>query len=49
MFQNVDVTWEVKFVSNNYSNPNTNPKTHALTLTDPRDAFDSFLLCAGIL
>jgi len=45
MLQNGDVTREVKFVSNDYSNPNTNPKiltTLALTLTDPHDAFESF-------
>jgi len=49
MLQNGDVTREMKFVFNDYSNPNTNPKTLttlALTLTDPQDAFDSF--CAPV-
>ena len=39
------MTGEVKFLSNDYTNPNTNPKTLtmlALTLTDPNDAFESF-------
>jgi len=49
MLQKGDVTREVKFVSNDYSNPNTNPKTLttlALTLADPHDAFDSY--CAPV-
>jgi len=36
---------EVKFLSDDYTNPNTNPTTLttlALTLTDPLDAFESF-------
>src|SRR6218665_1353029 len=40
-----DVTQEVKFLSSNYTNPNTNPKaltTLTLTLTDPHGAFESF-------
>jgi len=49
MLQNGDVTKEVKFVSNDYSNPDTNPKiltTLALTLTGPLDALGSF--CAPV-
>src|SRR6218665_2277315 len=43
MLQNGYVTLEVKFVSNDYSNPNTNPKTlTTLALTEAHDAFDSF-------
>ena len=44
-----DVTWEVEFLSNDYSNPNTNSKTLtslALTLADHHDAFESF--CAPV-
>src|SRR6218665_2829434 len=40
-----DVTREVEFLSNDYTNPNTNPKTpttFALTLADHHDAFESF-------
>src|SRR6218665_3006570 len=40
-----DVTREVEFLSNDYTNPNTNPKTLtmlALTLADHHDAFKSF-------
>ena len=40
-----DVTREVEFLSNDYTNPNTNPKTLttlALTLADHHDAFESF-------
>jgi len=40
-----DETREVKFLSNDYTNPNTSPKTLttlALTLTDHHDAFESF-------
>jgi len=36
---------EVKFLSNDYTNPNTNPKTFTtltLTLTDPQNAFERF-------
>jgi len=36
---------EMKFPSNDYTNPNTNPKaltTLTLTLTDPHGAFESF-------
>jgi len=35
----------VKFLPNDYTNSNTNPKTITmliLTLTDPHDAFESF-------
>src|SRR6218665_2499317 len=38
-----EVTREVEFLSNNYTNPDTNPKTLttlALTLADHYDAFD---------
>src|SRR6218665_882306 len=38
-------TREVKFLSNDYTNNNTDPKTLLmliLTLTDPHDAFESF-------
>jgi len=41
---------EVKFLSNDYTNPNTIPrtlKTLTLTLTDPHDAFESF--CAPVV
>ena len=44
-----DVTQEAKFLSNDYANPNTNPKTLTtltLTLTDPHDAFGNF--CATV-
>jgi len=44
-----DVTWKVKFLSNDYTNPNTNQKTLTtliLTLTDPHDAFEKF--CAPV-
>src|SRR6218665_1900756 len=44
-----DVTQEVKFLSNDYTNPNTNPKTLMtliLALTDSHDAFES--LCAPV-
>ena len=45
-----DVTREVKkFLSNDYTNPNTNHKTLVtliLTLTDPQGAFESFCLPA---
>src|SRR6218665_287472 len=44
-----DVTWEVEFLSNDYTNPNTNPKilkTLALTLADHHNAFESF--CAPV-
>src|SRR6218665_3146868 len=37
-----DVTREVEFLSNDYTNPNTNPKTFTtpvLTLADQHDAF----------
>jgi len=40
-----DVTREVECMSNDYINPNTNPKTLmtlALTLTDHHEAFESF-------
>jgi len=40
-----DVTREVEFLSNDYTNPNTNPKTLTtlvLTLADHHDAFESF-------
>ena len=40
---------EMKFLSNDYINPNTNPKTLTtltLTLTDPHDASESF--CAPV-
>jgi len=40
-----DVTREVKFLSNVYTNNNTDPKTLMtliLTLTDHHDAFESF-------
>src|SRR6218665_2714607 len=40
-----DVTQEVEFLSNDYANPNTNPKTLttiALTLANHHDAFASF-------
>jgi len=39
------VTTEVKFLSNDYTNPNTNPKTLAtltLTLTDTHNSSESF-------
>jgi len=39
------MTREVKFLSNDYTNYNTNPKTLTtltLTLTDPKGAFESF-------
>jgi len=39
------VTLEVEFLSNDYTNPNTNPKTLttlALTLADHHNAFESF-------
>jgi len=39
----------VKFLSKDYTNPNTNPKiltTLILTLADPQDAFES--LCAPV-
>jgi len=39
------VTRELKFLSNDYTNPNTNPRTLmtlTLTLTDPHGAFESF-------
>ena len=42
-----DVTREVKFLSNDYTNNNTNPKTLTtliLTITDPHGAFGS--ICA---
>src|SRR6218665_3594962 len=44
-----DMTREVEFLSNDYTNPNTNPKTPmrlALTLADHPDAFESF--CAPV-
>ena len=44
-----DVTREVECMSNDYTNPNTNPKTLttlALTLTDHHDDFESF--CAAV-
>src|SRR6218665_2604930 len=44
-----DVTQEVEFLCNDYTNPNTNPKTLttlALTLTGQHDAFESF--CAPV-
>ena len=44
-FQIGDVTQEVKFLSTDYNNPNTNPKTLttlALTLTDHHNSFESF-------
>jgi len=47
--QTADVTREVKFLSNDYTNANSNPKTLttlALTLADPHDTFDSF--CASV-
>src|SRR6218665_2978486 len=40
-----DVTREVKFLSNDYTNPNTNPEiltTLTLTLAAPHGAFESF-------
>src|SRR6218665_3620174 len=40
-----DVTREVEFLSNDHTNPNTNPKTLttlALTIADHQDAFESF-------
>src|SRR6218665_2008702 len=40
-----DAAREVTFLSNDYTNPNTNPKTFTtliLTLTDPHCAFESF-------
>jgi len=40
-----DVTREVEFLSNDYTNPNANPKTLttlALALADHHDAFESF-------
>jgi len=42
--QIADATREVKFLSNDYTNPTTNPKTRTtltLILTDPRHAFES--------
>ena len=45
-----DVTREVKFLSNDYTNPNTNHKTLttlALALTDTHNASESF--CAPVL
>ena len=36
---------DVKFLPNDYTNPNTNPNTLmtlSVTLTDPHDAFESF-------
>ena len=51
-FRKVTSLWcdpESTFLSNDYTNPNTNPKTLTtltLTLTDPRDAFECF--CAPI-
>ena len=47
MLQNGDMTREMKFVSNDYSNPNNNPKiltTLALTLTDPMTLLIAFVL-----
>src|SRR6218665_385586 len=44
-----DVTREVEFLCNDYTNRNTNPNfltTLALTLTDHHDAFESF--CAPV-
>ena len=44
-----DVTREVEYLSNDYTNPNTNPKpltTLALTLADHDNAFESF--CAPV-
>src|SRR6218665_675429 len=44
-----DVTREGEFLSNDYTNPNTNPKTLttlALTLADHHDAFES--CCARV-
>ena len=44
-----DVTREVEFLSNDYTKPNTNPKTLtmlALALADHHDAFGS--LCASV-
>jgi len=44
-----DVTREVKFLSSNYTNPNTNPNTLTmltLTLTDPHGALESSRSCA---
>jgi len=44
-----DVTREMKFISNNYTNPNTYPETLTtltLTLADPQGAFESF--CAPV-
>jgi len=44
-----DVTREVEFLSNDYTNPNTNPSTLttlALSLADHHDAFESF--CASV-
>ena len=43
------MTRKVEFLSNDYTNPNTNPKTLttlALTLADHHDAFESF--CARV-
>src|SRR6218665_3375037 len=43
------VTRELEFLSNDYTNPNTNPKTFtmlALTLAEHHDAFESF--CAPV-
>src|SRR6218665_333251 len=45
-----DVTREVEFMFNDYTNPNTNPKiitTLALTIADHHDAFESF--CERVL
>src|SRR6218665_1279655 len=42
-----DVTREVKFLSIDYTNPNTNPTTLTmltLTVTDPNGAFESFFV-----
>jgi len=44
-----DVTRQGEFLSNNYTNPNTNPKTLttlALTLADHHSAFENF--CAPV-
>src|SRR6218665_3205677 len=44
-----DVTWEGKFLSNDYTNPNTNPRTLttlALILADHHDDFERF--CAPV-
>src|SRR6218665_2795751 len=41
----------VKFLSNDYTYPNTNPKTLttlALALTDPQDTFEFFCFCAPV-